>query len=331
LLLDLVFTMSVDTGIPKAFADELAAHRAANGDALMRWTQKYWSLIVFFALVAVGLILHFFYQHDWPLYSTFHAFADALIVAGLLGATVDRFLKHDLMRDVGAIFIGWALPDEIRNYIREVSNTSLVRRNYRAEYVFTASEDDVVIDASEEWEVFNYSTGVRKYQPHMAINLVESPSRDHIQCDFTTNGRTKVYTAKKLDTEHREKEETRVIYRLPKSSLRAQDIEDRRTAASCRVKWQYRITKKRNDVILTYSTLPTIGITVLIRCNCGLKFEFDPEKAEHAENSSEWRYPGLFMPRQAFSIRWYPETTVSATNPVYLQGNASSCKETPAN
>jgi hypothetical protein len=236
--------MSTDTGISKAFADELAAHRSAGGDVVMRWIHKYRALLIFLALLVSGLALHF-WPHGWWFDSTFHALADALMVAGFLGLTVDRLLKHDLMRDVGSIFIGWALPDEIRNYIREVSNTSLVKRNYRAEYVFTESGENVIIDASAEWEVYNYSSGSRLYCPHMAISLMDYPSADHIRCEVTRGSGTRTFLAEQLNSEkHLERKETRVIYRLPKMKLRSQDIEDRRTAAACRVKWQYRMTKK---------------------------------------------------------------------------------------
>jgi hypothetical protein len=271
-----------------------------------RWLSRNRSSLTFLLLTAAGLAFHF-YPEGWWLQTTIHALSDALMVAGLLGLTVDRFLKHDLMRDVGSIFIGWALPDEIRNYIREVSRTSLVRRNYRAEYDFKKSEGGLLVVATESWEVFNYSSGSRRYESHMAINLVEKPSLKHMQCEFTQDGHTRVYTADELNKKYCKTEKTRVIYRIPKKSLRWQDIEDRRTVAACRVKWHYRITKNLHDFILTYSTLPTINLTICVRSDCGLRFEFDQDM-EHAEGSLEWRFPSLLMPQQQLSMRWYPES-----------------------
>jgi hypothetical protein len=211
--------MLTETGISTAYADELFIHRTSGGDVVSRFFHKYRAFFIFSGLFLSGFGLHFWQDHWW-LHSTAHALSDALMVAGLLGATVDRLLKNDLIRDVGSIFIGWALPDEIRNYIREVSNTSLVRRNYRAEFAFVANGDDVVIDVTEEWDVFNYSSGTRPYQSHMAISLIDYPSRDHIRCELTRNGRTEIFTAEQLNSNKKRLEEkkTRVVYLLPKKS-----------------------------------------------------------------------------------------------------------------
>ena len=272
---------------------------------MIRFMNKYRSFLAFTGLIVAGLILHL-WPSEWRMHSTIHVLSDALIVASILGLTVDTFLKYDLMRDVGSIFIGWALPDEIRNYIREISQTSLVRRNYRAAYVVTKVNDRVVVNATAEWELYNYSSGTRTYRPHMAINNNEEPSLDAIQCTLSFRGKDRLFKADELNSKYVEKENTRVVYRLPGRKLRYQDIEDRRTTPECRVKWHYRIVKNLTDTIINYSTLPTIGATVTIQCDCGLNFEFEPEFS-HADGSGEWHSDSLFMPMQVFSIRWHPE------------------------
>ncbi len=277
---------------------------------MRHWLNKNRPTITFLVLIAVGLLLHF-WMEEWWLSSAAHALSDALMVAGLLGLTVDRFLKHDLMRDVGAIIIGWALPDEIRNHIREATKTSIVRRNHRLDYSFSASSDsdDVVIDATEEWEIFNYSSETERYEPHFAINTVDNLDRSSICCTISPRDcPTRVFTSEELNDEKcLTEEKTRLVYR-PKINLTLpyQILEDYRTKAACVVKWHYRFTKKRDDFIATHSTRPTIGTTVSIKCDCGLNFEFDPV-AEHAEGSTEWRYTNLFMPLQTWFVRWRPE------------------------
>jgi hypothetical protein len=306
-------SLTDDTGLSKIFPEDDLDHVKTGGRPMNRLLRKHIDTVTLISLFVGGLLLHaldkwlhlldsFWFQ------STFHMFCDALTLGGILGLTVDWFLKRHLMRNVGSIFIGWALPDEIRNNIREASQTSLVRRNYRAEYTFKKRRNKLDVEVVEEWDVYNYGSASEEYAGHMAIDHVDNLSPDSIGCEITQNGRpSTIYSADKLKG-YLEKKPTRDVYRLPKITIPSQDIEDRRIKPACRVKWQYCISKNTRDVVWTYSTLPTIHVTVRIHSNCGLQFEFDPDdRLEHAEGSSEWRMPILFMPHQQFRIRWRPE------------------------
>src|SRR5262249_17801718 len=122
-----------ESGLFESFSAELAERQALQrGSAMFRWLQDHGALIAFLGLILVGIGLHYltdFIREDrlalsW-LRSASRPLSDALIVAAFLGMTVDTFLKRALIRDVGAIFIGSSLPHEVRNYLREVSQTSM--------------------------------------------------------------------------------------------------------------------------------------------------------------------------------------------------------------
>jgi len=119
---------------------------------MLRWIQLHSAALTFLMLFLVGLGLYYVPNTWWPwpwLNSIQHLLSHALMVAGILGGTVDSFLKRALIRDVGSIFIGWALPQEVRNYIRDVSQTDLVRKNFRAHYKLTPDGNDVIIDVDQ--------------------------------------------------------------------------------------------------------------------------------------------------------------------------------------
>jgi hypothetical protein len=289
----------------------------------MRWLSKNRFGLTLAGIALAGLLLHIFYPEDWRFHSTFHVLADALIVAGISGFTVDASLHRALIRDVWHVLLGHALPDEIRNYLRNIAETSLVRRNWRAEFRFQKDGDKLVVDVTESWELFNYGSGSRPYKSHMAVNLIDNPSPDRLQCEISQAGRkTRRYAATELNNRnHRQSKGTRVIYRADEVSLEAQDIEDRRTTAACSVKWQYRITKNSRDFILMFSAShPAIGLVISCYQDCGLRFEFDQEEMDHAADSSDWRFPWLLAPQQQFCMRWYPEAEVPTPLPSLSAG-----------
>ena len=54
------------------------------------------------------------------------------------------------------MFIGWALPHQVRMYVRDVSKLDIIRRDLRVFYNFTIIDDDTVsVRISMGWKVFN--------------------------------------------------------------------------------------------------------------------------------------------------------------------------------
>ena len=81
---------------------------------MLAWLMRHRVGIAFFVAILVGFGIHAVLSqlqlpHDAEPGMGLRMLADALVVAGLLGATVDGGLKRALVRDVGSIFIGWAL------------------------------------------------------------------------------------------------------------------------------------------------------------------------------------------------------------------------------
>src|SRR5262245_19684004 len=115
-------TKLAESGLLEAFRAEMADRPVARGDSAMtKWILRHRAELVFSGFIIAGILIHYVPESwlifSW-LYSVSRPLSDSLMVAGLLGLTVDRFLKRALIRDVGAVFIGWSLPQEVRNYLR---------------------------------------------------------------------------------------------------------------------------------------------------------------------------------------------------------------------
>lgn len=310
------------SGVLSEVFDQSFPRRAVVGPqstAMTRWLHRRAAFLTFAALFLGGIGLHYLRPHPglglgW-LDETRELLSHALIVAGLLGGTVDFFLKTALIRDVGSIFIGWALPQEVRNYIREVSETALVRRNYVIRLVLHEDGEDVVVDGTLDCDIFNYSTGIRSHRPTLAIDLAENPDESVVELEIT-DGKTKRWTAAQLN-EYRRREKTDQLIRWhsPKTILlMPRDVND--ISPTCHIRWKYRIRMPRNYSTIASFGIPTIGVTVITECPTGgLVVECKAtEGMQHAVGSSQWIHPRLFYGSH-IRIYWRPNAAESGGKP----------------
>jgi hypothetical protein len=269
------------------------------------------ALLVYVGLILGGIGLHY-WPSQWPpdwhwLGEVKTLLGHALIVAGILGGTVDSFLKAALIRDVGSIFIGWALPQEVRNYIRDVSQTSIVRRNCALHYRLTVQGAEAIVDVTDECDVYNYSTALRKYRPAMAADRCENPDENAIEYQATYRGSTRLWSAAQLNTSKRRAVTPQLIrWHAPKEMwLSPQDIGEQQPA--CRTRWKYRIRVPINGSTVASFGTPTLGVTVTVDAPPELEVVCkESDDLEHALGSNVWRYPGLFMGRHV-RVYWRPK------------------------
>ncbi len=114
---------------------------------------------------------------------------EALIVASILGLTVDRYLKQYLIRkasqDVSKYLVGYNLPDEIKARIQALMGAALIRRNWRIEYTLTPVDgvDEVLINVRYEFELENVSNTVQYYEQGFQGEKHQNPVVLEMRCD----------------------------------------------------------------------------------------------------------------------------------------------------
>ena len=106
---------------------------------------------------------------------------EALFIAAFLAVTVDLFVKDrlakDVSRDVMAATLGYHVPREISDEIREIASFKAIRRNVDLVYrlsPYDASADYVWADSDLEFEVENLTDTP---QPFRHVIWVEKPVR----------------------------------------------------------------------------------------------------------------------------------------------------------
>jgi hypothetical protein len=215
-------------------------------------------------------------------------------------------LKKALVRDVGSIFIGWALPQKVREHIRQVSQTSIVYRGRLVQIRLTPDgPNDVIAEITESFDVFNYSTGRRLYAPTLELNSHERPEEDATVCNWTYRGKSRRFPAGALERCDRFgaiKWRVKKGWRLP-----SQDVNDQNLAPGCTVCWQYRTQMPNRYGTLITSVYPTIKLTVTVDCPDTLQVDCDSDEfTAHAENTKQWIHDKLIPPYHSIAIRWFP-------------------------
>jgi hypothetical protein len=304
--------------ILRAFDAEVTARRIRIRRGKMEsWANRNASILTFVGLGAVGIGLRLLY--DLLLReSVIHSLSDAFIVAAILGVSVDWFLKRALIKDVGSIFIGWALPQQLREHIREVSEIALVRYNRLLHYKVTRTDSELFLDVIDSWEIYNFGTSRRKYTSLQAIDLHERPDVNMIRCTQTFGGKTVHWDAEKLNSDKRTKEEGDAIHwQIKPVILKSQQADDPHKKAGCHIEWRYRLRVPVYSSTNIYFPLATVGVTVSVDCPKEIDFTCDQsESTLHAPGSNRWQHDRLFAPGQVLHLKWKP--TADATQ---HQGN----------
>lgn len=135
----------------------------------------------FLAIFMAGALLRFLYPHDCPVADAFFALADALMVAGLIGAGLEifasKFLIEKVADDLAGKLVGRGLPTELQGLIQEITRTKFVRSRYIKTYRISDPDEErnVAIDVRIEFAVRNYSESVEKYAPSVDEETFYAP------------------------------------------------------------------------------------------------------------------------------------------------------------
>jgi hypothetical protein len=292
---------------------------------LIHWVARHpvWTAVV---LAGFGISLHVvqeFVPNDSPalvlrLSSLLRVLGDLVIVAALAGVFVEFLLTHALIRNVWWFIIGHALPPEIRDRIREVSQTSIVRKNYRADYSLRPNSDGngLTVRIDLFYEVFNYGIGPMKYPPKLAVDFQDNPTKDATRCEVTEPGKNPICWESE-DWKKGKRAERRVVesdeaitWNGPEVQLPPQELTN--AQPGCTVTWRYEMEMPNEYSDILFFFWPTIGVRIKADCP-GLVFSCDGcPPTGHDARSDQWVYTRLFMPGELVRVRWKKRPTPSA-------------------
>ena len=170
---------------------------ATGGDEMEITRQEinFLGVLTGLALFGLALIISAHYFPDvWVLRRLLAvSVGEALIVAAILGLTVDRYIKQYLIRkasqDVSKYLVGYNLPDEIKARIQALMGTALIRRNWQIAYTLDPLplSDEVIIDVRYTFELENVSNTIQYYEQGFQAEKHLNPLMLEMRCDDPAN------------------------------------------------------------------------------------------------------------------------------------------------
>jgi hypothetical protein len=135
------------------------------------------------ALIPVGLALLYSFPSGLG-----HSFAEAVSIASILGVTVDFYLKRRILReaslDISKFLLGYTLPQEIQDQIKNLMQTSLLRRDFEVRYEISRKrEDRCYLKVEGSFLVENFTNEPQPYIQTLAFEAEESPQIVELRLD----------------------------------------------------------------------------------------------------------------------------------------------------
>jgi len=267
---------------------------------------RLWKEVGFFVLcwvlVAAGVTVLWKYPHDWPQHELAISVSHALVVAGILGLTVDRFVKYRLLKevatDVSKYLIGYELPKEVQDRIHDIMATAIVRFNYEQRYrLFEDNDGEIKAEVQLSYDVENWSGTPRSYTPELYFDKHERATIVEVGC-HTTDGKAQFFLTG---------EALRPFIREDTDSLRASGdhvaIQPRSTGVRYRVFQKY-FLKPSVPLDITAFGKPTIGVTVIVDHPETLRCRLVAMAPTTVHIGNRWELRQLFMPGEHITLKW---------------------------
>ena len=260
-----------------------------------------------FWVICVGLVLAGVGLNYWSKNEFSRAVGHALIIAGFLAATVDSFLKERFLKeaswDVSKYLIGYNLPAEIQDRIRELMSTQLVRRHFEIHYRLSrpteeAAQGKFKFHVEYSYELENVTNQTQQYQQYWAAEEHDNPVLLELRCDSPDAKAVYCLDGSKVT---REKEgEPGVIEAAAKKVKIPPHNLSRSLYYRFAGKYTLLVPQDHSDIVSLVG--PTINVTITV--DVPNDVEFVAPVADVA-TTKRWEYRRVFLPGEHIHVRWF--------------------------
>lgn len=162
-------------------------------------------------LIGLGVALLLVHIPLLPNDDFLRALGHAFIIAAILAITVDHYLKERVLRevslDVSKYLVGYRLPEEIQNRIRELMQTKFIRRTFEVRCAFEEAQGGkkLKVSISITDEIQNITSETVHYQDMMEFEKHEPFTIHELNChsdDISCSYHLGIEELKKVTTEN---------------------------------------------------------------------------------------------------------------------------------
>lgn len=270
---------------------------------------EHWSVVSF--LLLVGIIGYWLTRVS---IDEFHEVGTAMMVASILGITVDFFLKRSIAKNAIKEAIGYTLPPELRNGMRwlyeqrflEFGSTVTINIS---EY---PNEDIVKLEVSYSRRLRNFTDRIQTISPLVEIMEGLIPERQSriLMLAYSIKGHQGVTVPSSQDKFEPNPSQKGKANALGRMSNQKETIMPN---GEITIDAKYEIYKHRTDiyqeVLINTTQNPRVIIHVPDSLEAFVSFGNDEQgKTKRIENI--WDLEGTLLPFQAIEIRWWDKKAI---------------------
>jgi hypothetical protein len=275
-----------------------------EGDMATNWKNslKKWVMLISFVVLLVlsGVLLILL-----PISGIEHKLSEsvghALIIAGILIAPVDYYVKKHLVKeaskDIAQYIVGFPLPDELHPVIMKILNSKLIIRNLHLHYKIIPIDGDpdrITLQVERSFKVQNISADIEPYRQELTFEKHSRPTVQELW-GLSSDGRVH-YKKDKLDIHELADRESGVsgdlVHIHPHYTNRYLEYE-------FGSKYSFTFPSEYNEYY--FFLLPVIGVT--ITADFPSDFVFVAPKTK-IQIDDQWKYDTAFLTGQQIWVRW---------------------------
>lgn len=231
------------------------------------------------------------------------ALGDALMIASILGLTVDYFLKERVLREVSAdvskYLIGYRLPSEVQDRIHWLLQTQWIRRNFHIRCRLTEINNDRVnLEITASHEIQNITSETLPYQ-HIIEYEQHDPQRVlEMRCD--SNDQKAQYRIADAGVQPREKPGDLGVMEVFGKKVKIPPVHEsigRTYTFACRYTVEF--PSHYSDAV-SFSQ-PTINVVLEVECPNTYRIT---ASGANVSTHNRWEYKKIFLPGENVTFRW---------------------------
>lgn len=232
------------------------------------------------------------------------ALGHAFIIAAILAATVDHYLKERVLRevtsDVSKYLVGYRLPLEVQGRIGDLMRIKWIRRKFDLRVAFTEVDggEKIKADVQISEVVQNISSEPLDYQDKFEFDSHEPIAVAEMQCDCS-DPKSCYYVSGEALIGIRTENSGRIIFAAP--LVRMPPVEE--SIGEYRFAARYEVVQPAKFSELISFSIPTIGVSIEITDHPeNYNFHVSPPADHTAHN--RWEFRRLFLPGEHIKILW---------------------------
>ncbi|HEX6503232.1 MAG TPA: hypothetical protein VF011_08280 [Terriglobales bacterium] len=228
---------------------------------------------------------------------------DAMMIAAMLGLTVDYFLKERVLRevsgDVSKYLIGYRLPAEVQDRIRWLLQTEWIRRNFHVRCRLTEiDESRVSLEITISEEIQNITSEPSVYQDFLEFERHDPTSVIELRCDCEDPKAR--YRIAGPDLQPKEKPDDPGVMQVQGKKVKIPPVHEaigRTYNFAVRYVVEYP-SQYSESINFSHAT-----INVILEADCPNTYLFTASDAD-ISGHNRWEYRRLFLPGESITFRW---------------------------